>query len=133
MDRFVKLKNDFEKAIKRLEEAVEKTKDSRTAEEYTLYRDSAIHRFKVAFELMWKTIKLFLEEEGIICRSPRTCIRELFSAGFIQEEEARELLRMIDYRNMTLHTYNEDIAEEIFKKLPLYVDMFRNTFLKLKG
>jgi len=49
---------------------------------------------------MWKTIKLFLEKEGIICRSPRACIRELFSAGYIHEENARELLRMIDYRNM---------------------------------
>ena len=133
MDRFGKLKNDFEKAIKRLEEAVNKAMNNKGTEDYTFYRDSAIQRFEIAFELMWKTVKLFLEKEGIICRSPRTCIRELFSAGFIQEEEARELLRMIDYRNMTVHTYDEEIAEEIFKKLPLYVDLFRSTFLKLKG
>ena len=106
--------------------------DNKGTEDYTFYRDSAIHRFKVAFELMWETAKLFLEKEGIIRRSPRTCIRELFSAGFIQEKEARELLKMIDYRNMTVHTYNEETAEEIFGKLPLYVDLFKNTFVKLR-
>jgi len=112
---------------------VNKAVNNKGTEDYTFYRDSAIQRFEIAFELMWKTVKLFLEKEGIICRSLRTCIRELFSAGFIQEKEARELLKMIDYRNMTVHTYNEETAEEIFRKLPLYVDLFKNTFVKLKN
>ena len=68
MDRFGKLKNDFEKAIKRLEEAVNKTMNNKSTEDYTFYRDSAIQRFEIAFEFMWKTIKLFLEKEGIIVR-----------------------------------------------------------------
>ena len=107
--------------------------NSKGTEDYTFYRDSAIHRFKVAFELMWKTVKLFLEKEGIICRSPRTCIRELFSAGFIQGKEAQELLKMIDYRSMTVHTYDEETAEEIFGKLLLYVDLFRSVFKNLRN
>ena len=67
------------------------------------------------------SVKALLEREGIICRSPRTCFRELFSAGLIDEETVRELLKMVEDRNLTVHTYREEVAEEIFNRLPGYL------------
>ena len=39
-------------------------------------RDSAIKRFELCFELSWKTLKDFLAEEGILCRFPRSCLKD---------------------------------------------------------
>ena len=135
MDRFDKVVEDFSIAVQRFKESVERAHEREGSSEYSFYRDSAIQRFEFTFEVMWKVIKIFLEKEGIICRSPRGCIREFFSAGYISEEEAREMLNMVDDRNLTVHAYNEEIAEDIFSRLTEYLKVFEsllNRFKKLK-
>ncbi|MCS7285064.1 MAG: nucleotidyltransferase substrate binding protein [Hydrogenobacter thermophilus] len=39
---------------------------------------------------------------------------------------------MVDDRNLTSHTYNEDIAEYLFKKLEVYAKLMRVAVEKLK-
>lgn len=34
---------------------------------------------------MWKLIKIYLEGEGIICRSPKNCLKEAYQQGIIGE------------------------------------------------
>ena len=58
--------------------------------------------------------------EGILCNSPKACFRELFSVGFIGEEEPLALLEMTDDRNLTSHTYKEEVSQLIYDKLPPY-------------
>src|SRR5437879_6866882 len=66
------LRADFEKAITRLEEALALPKDA-------IVRDSAIQRFEISFELCWKFLKAYLEEEhNASCTSPRICYRAAF-------------------------------------------------------
>ncbi len=121
MGKLEKLRDDFRKALPRLKEAVERAEREKKASDYAFFRDSAIQRFEFTFEIAWKFVKALLEREGIICRSPRTCFKELFSAGFIDEETARELLKMVEDRNLTVDTYREKVAEEIFNRLPGYL------------
>ncbi len=118
MGRLEKLREDFSKALLRLKEAVERAEREKGSPDYPFFRDSAIQRFEFTFEVMWKFSKALLEREGVICRSPRGCIRELLSTGFIDEETARKLLRTVEDRNLTVHTYREEVAEEIFSRLP---------------
>ncbi len=116
--------NDFSKSVKRLKEAWEKANRYKDNEDYPFFRDSAIQRFEFTTEIMWKTIKEFLsKKEGIVCKSPKGCIREFFSAGYLNPEETTSLLEMIDSRNKTTHTYHEDIAEEIFHSLKKYIPL----------
>lgn len=83
---------------------------------------------------MWKAVKAFLSSvEGISCRSPKGCIRELFSSGHIAEDEATHLLEMIDDRNLTSHTYREEIAEEIFSRLGNHIEAMEDVLKKLKA
>ncbi len=111
-----KQNEDFERALARLKESYRY---------YEFFRDSAIQRFESTVEIMWKALKGYLEEmEGITCRSPKSCIRDFFSAGYPTENEARDLLLMIDDRNRTVHTYHEGVAEDIFKRLGLYISLF---------
>jgi nucleotidyltransferase substrate binding protein (TIGR01987 family) len=118
--------SDFRNALFRLEEAYSKAINSKETEYYEFFRDSVIQRFEFSVEIMWKSIKKFLEvREGIICRSPKSCIRELFSSGLISEKDTVKLLRMIDDRNRTVHTYHEEIAEEIFKNVASYIPLMK--------
>jgi uncharacterized protein YutE (UPF0331/DUF86 family) len=40
--------------------------------------------------------------------------------GILNEEEAREAMTLVNDRNLTVHTYNEDLANEIFSRLPAH-------------
>ncbi len=59
-------------------------------------------------------------------------MRELFKNHYIGEDELGKLLSMVDDRNMTVHTYNEDLAEDLFSRLELYSKLMRKVVSKLK-
>ncbi|WP_022846320.1 HI0074 family nucleotidyltransferase substrate-binding subunit [Desulfurobacterium sp. TC5-1] len=127
-----KLVEDFEKALERLREAYLRTKNS-DKNDYYFFRDSAVQRFEFTVEIFWKCIKSYLREiEGIECRSPKSCIREFFSAGHLNEEETILLLKMIDDRNLTSHTYREEVAERLFSKLEKYIIQLEKVLLDLR-
>ena len=120
---------DFKRTLARLKESYRLAGENRSSQYYEFFRDSAIQRFEFTVEIMWKALKGYLEEmEGITCRSPKSCIRDFFSAGYLTEDEARDLLLMIDDKNRTVHTYHEEVAEDIFKRLGLYISLFDRVF-----
>ena len=105
------LKHSFDKfnsAISRLEEGIEISKDK-------LDEDGVIQRFEFTFELMWKTLKLYLLQEGIITNSPKEALKEAFKFGMIENEEV--VLDMLNDRNQTSHIYSEELSSEIFNRI----------------
>ncbi len=126
MDRLERQLEDFKKAITRLEEALSVAKENKSDELYPFLRDSAIQRFEFTFEIFWKLVKTALRRlEGVECNSPKSCMRELFRNKYIEEPELEKLLEMVDDRNLTVHTYHEEIAEELFGKLEGYATLMR--------
>ena len=120
---------DFEQALHRLIESFDQTLSHKDDETYSFYRDSTIQRFEFTLEIAWKSIKQFLlEYEGVECRSPKGCIRELFSAGHLDENSAAMLLQMVDDRNLTTHTYHESLADEIFAHIQTYIDILNAVY-----
>jgi len=86
-----------------------------------IVRDAAIQRFEYTSEVFWKVVKGYLDiQEGIICNSPKSCFKEAFKVGLLSEEETVKILEMVDDRNLTSHTYHEDVAEEIYRKIKDY-------------
>jgi nucleotidyltransferase substrate binding protein (TIGR01987 family) len=63
-----------------------------------------------------------LAEKGIVCRSPRDCFAEMFRQGLVSDDPA--WLKMIDDRNLSVHTCNEKLAEEIYARLKNYLPLF---------
>ncbi len=126
--------HDFDRSLHRLKEAYLKAKKSND-DNYNFFRDSAIQRFEFTVEIFWKSIKYYLKEiEGIECRSPKSCIREFFITGGLDSEEGVVLLlEMIDDRNMTSHTYKEEIAKMIFSKIEIYIDRLNEILVKFKS
>ena len=82
-------------------------------------RDAAIQRFEYSFEAAWKAAQRFLAVvEGVEAGSPKSAIRACHEARLLQSAQAEQALAMADDRNLTAHTYNEGLAEAIFKRLP---------------
>ena len=86
-------------------------------------RDAAIQRFEYTCEAVWKAAQRYLQEvEGFSVGSPKGSIRASRDVGLINDEQTTLGLEMIDDRNLTVHTYNEPLAEEIYGQLPSYSD-----------
>ena len=96
---------DLLKAINRLAEACEQPLNS-------FVRDSVIQRFEFCWELAWKSLKLRLEQLGVLTLNPRDTFREAVNKGIIQDGNAWSDLQK--YRNMTSHTYNEALADDVY-------------------
>jgi nucleotidyltransferase substrate binding protein (TIGR01987 family) len=74
-------------------------------------RAGTIQAFEYCFELSWKIMKRLLEERGRIANSPREVFRMAALEGFISECEI--WFDFLKKRNMTVHTYNQNEAEEV--------------------
>jgi len=116
--------NAFETALKRLSEVLDEPKS-------TITQDAAIKRFEFTFELLWKSLQRFLRIQGITCNSPKNCFKEAFLFGLVKDDPL--WLRMIDDRNLTVHTYNEAVAIEIYQHLKDYMPLFNQILQSLKS
>ena len=54
--------------------------------------------------------------EGIEANTPRECMSQAYAAHWLTDETA--WLLMLKDRNLTSHTYKEDLALEIYGRLP---------------
>jgi len=94
-------------------------------------RDAAIKRYELSYELAWKSIQEALRTEGLeVCKSPKACFKQAFEQGWITDEET--FAEIVQKRNLTTHTYNDDLAEEIYNKLGTYAALFELLLVKLQ-
>lgn len=100
-------KENYHHAFMRLQAALRKDADADD-----MYLDATIQRFEFCFELAWKLMKAVLEYEGIVANSPRSCIREGWKQRLISNAEA--WLEMMEKRKLSSHTYDENVAREIY-------------------
>lgn len=103
-------KEDYHHAFVRLQAALRKDVDMDD-----MYLDATIQRFEFCFELAWKLMKAVLEYEGIEANSPRSGIREGWKQGLISDAEA--WLDMMEKRNLSSHTYDENMARDIYHEV----------------
>ena len=95
-------------AHKRLEEGIKQTKDE-------LDKDGVIQRFEFTFELLWKALKIYLEHQGIIVKTPRDSFVEAFRINLFDDEKI--FLDMLEDRNNASHIYNKVTSEKIFNRI----------------
>lgn len=121
MERLRKRVDTAKRALKTLQELLE-------VENPTIVeRDAVIQRFEYTFEALWKTGKLFLREiEGLEIGSPKGVIRGFLQVGMFTEDQTALALTMVDDRNLTSHTYNEGLAEQIYDQVGDYADVMAN-------
>jgi len=99
--RWIQRFQNYEKAFKRLKEAV----DMDSLNE--LERNGLIQRFEFTLDLSWKVVKDYLEEKGFSFKpSPKDTLRQAQQSGFI--DYAQSLIDGLDIRNELSHDYSGD-------------------------
>jgi nucleotidyltransferase substrate binding protein (TIGR01987 family) len=92
--------------------------------------DGTIQRFEFTFELAWKCAKRALIIKGVDARSPRDVIKECYAMGWINDEPG--WVAMLKDRNLTSHTYHEQLALEIRERLPGHVFLLNELAQRIK-
>jgi nucleotidyltransferase substrate binding protein (TIGR01987 family) len=104
---------DLQKSVEFLANVVAKPRDD-------YMRAAAIQAFEICFELSWKYLQARLLEAGLEANSPRATFRESGKAGLLDNVEA--WLAFTEKRNLTVHTYQRQLADQIY-------DTIRESFL----
>ena len=92
-------------------------------------RDAALQRFKNTFEAVWKASQRYLLlREGVDLGSPKACIHAARDVELFSDAETERALAMADDRNLTVHTYNEALADAIFARLPQHAAALEGWF-----
>jgi nucleotidyltransferase substrate binding protein (TIGR01987 family) len=67
-----------------------------------------IQCFEYTFELGWKTIKDYLEQEGLDVKTPRSAIQTAFHTELIRDGHV--WIDMLEKRNLMAHSSNPEYA-----------------------
>lgn len=81
-----------------------------------LEKQGLIQAFEYTHELAWKTLGDFLKHQGNSeIYGSKDASRAAFNLGLVEKGDV--WMDMIKSRNMTSHTYNEAVTEEIIKSI----------------
>ena len=109
---------NYNKALQRLDEALAVENPN------SFIYDSVIKRFEFTYELAWRLMKSYIEYQGgADVRFARDVFREAYAKGLIKEGEV--WLQMLQDRNISSHTYNEDESKQIYERVKKYRQHFR--------
>ncbi len=90
-------------------------------------RDITIMRFIYTFEACWRALHRYLNlVEGVEAETPKACMRGARDAGLLTDQETETALIMVDDRNLTVHTYNEQLAIQIIGRMAGHVSVMRS-------
>jgi nucleotidyltransferase substrate binding protein (TIGR01987 family) len=114
--------HSFRKAFRRLSDAAALASERDLTQ---LEQQGLIQAFEFTHELAWKVLKDFLESKGVTeIYGSKDATRAGFANGLI--EDGDDWMAMIESRNQTSHTYNEQIANSIAQAvLSLYLPQFQ--------
>ncbi len=111
----------YKNAVTSLRKALE-------AELNDLTRDATIQRFEFCVELAWKNAKKVM---GSSTGAPKMIVREMAQSGLIKDPQI--WLDAIEKRNLSAHTYNEDLAIEVYNFAKSFLSEFENLISKLEN
>ena len=108
---------NYNKALQRLDEALAVENPN------SFIYDSVIKRFEFTYELAWRLMKSYIEYQGgADVRFARDVFREAYAKGLIKE--GKVWLQMLQDRNISSHTYNEDESKQIYERVKKYRQYF---------
>ena len=120
--------SNYRKALIKLSEAISYIQDDLKNDEAKIdsfevdevldeiIKEGLIQRFEYTYEMAWNVMKDYASYQGNInIAGSRDAIRYAFSANLISNGD--KWMDMIKSRIKTSHTYNQDIADEIYRKI----------------
>lgn len=109
-------RENYLQAVQRLGEALEEYAANPT----DTIRDGVIQRFEFTFELAWKSLKEYMQDQGSTSplQFPKQVLREAYAAELISDDGL--WLKMLDSRNMTSHIYDDHQASVVMSDVQNY-------------
>lgn len=100
----------FKRAYAKLKEFIE------TDDKTEVSQAAIIHAFEYTFELWWKALQRYVEYIGTVGEyGPSATIKNAFQYNLL--EDGQMWMDMLRDRNLTAHTYKEDIAKDIYERI----------------
>ncbi len=111
--RWIQRFHNYRKALKRLSDAVSLAHERELSD---LEQQGLIQAFEFTFDMASKTMQDFVVEKGYKGErdKPIKIFIEAAALNIISEQEWRDIYKS---RNKTSHTYDEDIAENVFRNI----------------
>ena len=114
------------KALQRLQEALQHP----DIETNDLVVDATIQRFEFCIELFWKMLRKLLFIEKIEASTPRESIQKAFQNKLLGDETV--WLSMMDDRNKTSSTYEQEEFSRIFERIKTYAPIMLKSYENLR-
>lgn len=124
MEKINSLLADTKKTSQKLGEALDLPQTE-------INRDATIQRFEFTFELFWKLLQAILTEDGIMAYGPKNAIREAGKLELIESVE--EWLGFLTARNLASHTYNEKLAQDVYKEAKNFLRSLQQSFPRIEN
>lgn len=120
--------SNYSNALKQLERAILLSEERELSE---LEEQGLIQAFEFTHELAWNVLKDYFADQGNPdITGSRDAIREAFRQGIIFNGEG--WMEMIKSRNQSSHTYNQEIADDISRKITdTYFSLFKELEVKM--
>ena len=113
--RWLQRLENYSRALRKLEEAVEIVNQNFDSPNIDLLKEGLIQRFEFTHELAWKVMKDYLEYQGYSdIKGSRDAFRKSLAVGII---ESPLWIDSIQTRNITSHTYDEEISNTVIEKI----------------
>lgn len=120
--RWIQRFKHFSKALLQMKSAIEL---ARRRELSNLEQQGLIQSFEYSHELAWNTLKDFFKSKGYqAIYGSKDATRAAFKEGLIENGDV--WMSMIESRNLTTHTYNENTALSIVR------DIINSYFLEMQ-
>ena len=119
--RWMQRLKSYSSALKQLNNAIDEYSNR---DLNSLEKQGLIKAFEFTFELSWNLIKDYFNYQGNVnIRGSRDSFREAFKYNLV--DDGVSWMEMIELRNLSSHTYDEDTAEEIIELIAAkYINNF---------
>ncbi len=112
------MKERIQKALKNLKKAEGKLENFlKVKNPSEVEMAGVIQAFEYTFELIWKYCQKLAQEDGVNCAGPKASLQYAFQRNLIRNSEEDTFLSMLRDRNLTVHTYNENLANEVYLRV----------------
>ncbi len=99
------------------------------------HRDRAgiIRAFEFTFEQSWKAIQKMAHQLGASVASPKTAFIFAMQNNWIDPKQEAVWLELLRDRNLTSHTYQEELANEVLERIQTqYIILFKSLLNNLQ-
>jgi nucleotidyltransferase substrate binding protein (TIGR01987 family) len=133
MEKLKNRRKSLEKAFIALDKAIKFSKENNSSDDFkAICRDAIIKRFEFTLELFWKVLKDYLSDQhGLAIASPKGVINQCSDMGLISKAEHRQCVGMIEDRNLTSHTYDEEFIIQLLEHIQAHYRVMAAIFQRL--